>query len=279
VLSYTHYSFQFWNDLKVVIKYVNKLATDNENLDWRQDILNRFKEHIPFKRILIVGCGNGWLERKLYDLNIGQHFDAFDISEDYIKEAKANLGNRKINYFIDDINKLENLQGKYDAIFNFAILHHADKIEFAFDKLSKILNPDGLMFNEEYIGPSRNQYSDEHVRIMTKINNKLPKQFRQTRPLRPPLSQFRVDPTEAVHSALVKPMFEKYFDVIFQRNINGGIAYQILWNNIKQFEDGSENAVKWLDYLLKEDYNLSKNGKVSILFWYGVGKPKDIVEN
>ena len=73
-------------------------------------------------------------------------------------------GNRNINYFKDDINNLQNLKtNNYDAVFNFAILHHATEIDDALKKLSQCLKPDGLMFNEEYVGPARNQYSDEQL--------------------------------------------------------------------------------------------------------------------
>ena len=86
--EFTHYSDKYWNDLELVRKYKDNLATGNENTHWISDILNRFKEYLPFGNVLIVGCGNGWLERQLYDLGIGKHFDAFDMSEKYINEAK-----------------------------------------------------------------------------------------------------------------------------------------------------------------------------------------------
>ena len=85
--DYSHYADKYWNDLEVVRKYKNKLATGNENTHWIEDILERFKEHLPFEDVLIVGCGNGWLERKLFDLGIGKHFDAFDMSVKYIDEV------------------------------------------------------------------------------------------------------------------------------------------------------------------------------------------------
>jgi hypothetical protein len=69
-------------------------------------------------------------------------------------------------------------------------------------------------------------------------------------------------------------MFEKYFDIIYERNMNGGIAYQILWNNIENFSNDDPEASKWLNYLLKKDFEFSENDKVPIMFWYGVGTPK-----
>lgn len=277
IRNFSHYTDKYWNDLDIVRKYKNKLATDNENLSWIDDIPNRFKKYMPFDHVLIVGCGNGWLERMLYDMGIGKNFDAFDLSEKYIKEAKEQKGSRSINYFIEDVNEMKTIENrKYDAVFNFAILHHATKIDYAIRKLSKVLKSDGLIFNEEYVGPAQNQYSDEHVEKMMEIMLGLPEKYRTKHPLKPSLENFRVEPSEAIHSDLIRSTFEKYFEIVYQRDLNGGIAYQILWNNIEAFQNPSDNeATKNLNHLLEKDYELSKNCIVPVLFWYGVGKPKN----
>ncbi len=275
IQNYSHYTDKYWNDLKIVVEYKNELATDDKNTHWIDDIPRRFKNFLPFKNVLIVGCGNGWLERKLSDMGIAENFEAFDISEKYLQEAEKEKGNRPIKYFLDDINDLQNIPSKkYDAVFNFAILHHATEIENAMKKLADCLKPKGLMFNEEYVGPARNQYSDEHLELMIQINSDLPEQFRSKNHLRHPLENFRIEPTEAIHSDLVRPIFEKYFDVVYERNLNGGIAYQILWNNIEQFDNDDPEVRKWLKYLVKNDKKFSTDGQVPILFWYGVGSPK-----
>ena len=279
--DYSHYSEKYWNDLETVTKYKNKLATGNENTHWVKDILERFKEYLPFENVLVVGCGNGWLERQLCDLGIGKHFDAFDMSEKYINEAEELKESRDIDYFLDDINSMIKIEdNKYDAVFNFAVLHHATEVDNALHKLAKCLKSTGLMFNEEYVGPARNQYSDDHLNSMLEIMSDLPEKFRsKVGFLRPPLANFRVEPSEAIHSDLILPLIPKYFDIVYQRNLNGGVAYQLLHNNIQEFEDYSNTeSVKWLEYLLKQDVNYTDEGKVPILFWYGVCKPKTKLE-
>ena len=276
IQNFSHYSDHYWNELDEVKKYKNLLSTDNENTHWIDDIKNRFSNYLPFNDILIVGCGNGWLERKLSDMKIGLNFDAFDISEKYIQNAKDEKGNRNIHYFIDDINDLQlDTNKKYDAIFNFAILHHATEIDNAMKQLSKALKSHGLIFNEEYVGPVRNQYSDKHVLKMLEVLADMPERFRPLHSLKPALANFRVEPSEAIHSDLVIPTFKKYFDVVYERNMNGGIAYPILWNNLSNFENNKDpDSRKWLNYILEKDLEITKEGKVPVLFWYGVGKPK-----
>ena len=276
IRNFSHYSAEFWNHLYPVQKYINKLCTDNEHADFIDDILKRFKDYIPFEKVLIVGCGNGWVERRLADMNIAKYFDAFDISDEYLEEARSKKNTRNVNYFVDDINELNNLPDvKYDAIFNIAILHHAEKIENAVKKLSDVLKCGGLIFNYEYIGPAQNQYSDQHLKIMQKINESLPERLQNKNPLRPPIQNFRVEPTEAIHSDLVRPIIEKYFHIVFEREFNGGIAYQILWNNISLFKDQSDvEAQKSLEKLLQIELEYTTAKKVPVLFWYSVATLK-----
>jgi 2-polyprenyl-3-methyl-5-hydroxy-6-metoxy-1,4-benzoquinol methylase len=276
IRHFSHYSDKYWNDLPAVQKYKNNLSSEDNNLHWIEDIKNRFQSFLPFENVLIVGCGNGWLERQLFDMGIGKNFDAFDISEKYIKEAKEKKEQRPIRYFNNNINDLQNLSPKkYDAIFNFAILHHATEIDNAMKKLSITLKSEGLIFNEEYVGPARNQYSEFHLQKMLEIMKHLPEKFHSKHILRPPLVNFRVEPSEAIHSDMVIPTFKKYFNTVYEKNLNGGIAYQILWNNIKEFQNSQDlEAKKWLDYLLIKDYEMTEKCEVPVLFWYGVGKPK-----
>ncbi len=206
IKNFSHYSNTYWNNLLPVQKYQNNLATGNENTSWRQDLSTRFKDSLPFKKVLIVGCGNGWVERELFDMKIGLEFDAFDISDEYLKESNEKKGNRNITYFKDDINNLQHLEdNRYDAIFNYAILHHATEIDSALKKLSQCLKSDGLMFNEEYVGPARNQYSDEQLQLMIEVNSDLPELFRTKHLLRPPLENFRVEPSEAIAPKEIDP--------------------------------------------------------------------------
>lgn len=274
--NFEYYHDQYWNDLPEIQKYINKCATDNQNITWIEDILTRYPKRVPFEKVLIVGCGNGWVERQLYDLGIGEKFDAFDISPEHIDIAKKLVDGREINYFIDDMNNLKNIPiDNYDAIFNVGVLHHVFRLTKTIWTLYSALKKDGLMFNFEYVGPSQNQYSDEHLKILEKINEEIGSRFSSIIPLRPKKSNFeRGDPTEAVNSDLVRPILSRFFDSIHERNINGGIAYQILWNNIAAFKITDETAKNTIKFLITKDQELTENGKVPVLFWYSIITPK-----
>jgi SAM-dependent methyltransferase len=273
---FQYYSDQYWNDLPKIQNYINKSVTDNSDLTWIEDILIRFKQYVPFDQVLVVGSGNGWVERQLYDMGIGKSFDAFDMSDEHLLSAKKLVQDRKINYFKNDLNNLTNLKSKhYDAIFNVGVLHHAFRLSNTMWALHKTLKKNGLMFNFEYVGPAYNQYSDEHLKIIKQINDSLSSRFRSIIPLRPKLSSFQKgDPSEAVHSDILIQSITRFFDILYEREINGGIAYPILWNNIDEFKKMDNNAQKIVELLINEDKKITQNKKIPSLFWYSVVTPK-----
>jgi SAM-dependent methyltransferase len=276
IIHYDHYKDRYWNNLHLVQQYINQNATDNKETIWQIDILTRFKNYLPFKNVLVIGCGNGWVERQLSDLGIGIRFDAFDISEKYLEQAKNQRGDRKIRYFKADLNKLDEFPlSYYDAIFNVGVLHHGFRLSRIMWFLSRSLKPSGLMFNFDYVGPAQNNYSDNHLKIMEEINKSIPKRFQSPHRLRPVKEDFVFgDPTEAIHADLVRSTFERFFDNLYQRDLNGGIGYQILVNNIEEFEKNDDEALETLQYILEQDAIYTKSKQVPVMFWYSVGTPK-----
>ena len=82
-----HYSDKYWNDLPAVLSYLCRRSTGNPEL-WWMDYFKSMYATPPFKRGLVIGCGNGWVKRNLIDRCVAEHFDAFDFSESYLKEAE-----------------------------------------------------------------------------------------------------------------------------------------------------------------------------------------------
>ncbi len=107
--------------------------------------------------------------------------------------------------------------------------------------------------------------------LLEKINSELPEKLRTSfilSELPDPNLQHMT-----IHSESIKNTFLKYFDLKFSRNLNGGIAYPILFGNIWKFQILS-NDTEQLMNLLKLDQKYSENNDVPTLFWYGVGQPK-----
>ena len=180
-----HYADKFWNDLPQVLSYLCRRATGDSSLWWMDYFKSNFASR-PFSRGLVIGCGNGWVERDLYDRGIASHFDAFDFSAHYLEQCEQSKGARSIRYWQDSFETF-NPEGTYDLIVNVAALHHARYLHSHLQKLQGALSEGGVFVNWDYTGPSRNQYSDEHVNLMRAVNEMLPARFRTPHALRPDL--------------------------------------------------------------------------------------------
>ena len=86
-----------------------------------------------------------------------------------------------------------------DAIFFHASLHHFDRLDEMARLLRRALRPGGLLYLDEYVGPSRDEWG-----LGDEINwnwhyYHLPKSVRRVGRIRPPIN-FE-DPTEAIASS------------------------------------------------------------------------------
>lgn len=268
-----YYADKYWNDLPAVRAYIYQNATGDKNLSWILYLKKRYAEK-PFTNCLILACGNGWAERELYDNGVALEFDAFDYLDSSIELARQQKGDRPINYFKSSFNELV-LEKQYDLIVNVGALHHAASLDELLNKLALAMSPEGIFVNWDYVGPNRNQYTDENMKLMTELNESLPPRFQTKHPLRLGVDSFiKGDITEAVCSSDIISTFEKYFEVIERRNLGGGIAYQLLWNNISEFLKEDPEAKAQLEKILNMDALHTKNRTVSNLFAFFIGEPR-----
>jgi SAM-dependent methyltransferase len=268
-----HYQDRYWNDVPAVLSYLCRRATGDAGLWWMDYFKKRYATP-PFQRALVFGCGTGWVERDLFDRGVATHFDAFDASPQYLESAESQRKDRSIRYFQSDFSSFRPEQ-QYDLLVNVAALHHVRDLYRVSATLASALLPTGLFVNWDYVGPSRNQYTHHHVAHMEAMNASLPERFRTRHPLRHPLSSFlKGDPTEAVHSADIPDAVDSYFETVECRSLGGGIAYQLLWNNIEEFLKDDAEAREVLGRILEADARLTATGEVPNLFSFFVCRPR-----
>jgi SAM-dependent methyltransferase len=264
-----HYAAQFWNDLPAVDQYLQRRSTGGASHWWMQYFKDRYA--MPARRhALIIGCGNGWVERFLADLGVAEHFDAFDASADYLKAAEEQRGDRPITYRQFDWNTWVP-ERSYDLIVNVAALHHCRYLFRMTHLLSGALEPRGVFVHWEYVGPSRNQYTAAHLALMHGINESLPERFRTRERLSHTVAEHIAgDPTEAVHSADILRALDDFFEPVECKMLGGGVAYHLLWNNIDEFRKDDDEAKTALDWLIRLDESLTEHGVVPPLFAFMV---------
>lgn len=118
------------------------------------DLLDHNTACLSGKRILEIGCGQGaGTELLLRDCGADKVF-AFDFDPRQLERAKhrhrAN-GIGGISLFVGDGERLPFADGQFDAIVEFAILHHMPGWRLAVSEIARALRPGGIVVYEEYL--------------------------------------------------------------------------------------------------------------------------------
>lgn len=108
----------------------------------------KFLESISFDKpftFLDVGCGNGWVVRKIAKEEDCKKSIGIDKSKKMIMQSKKKIESEKEEYIHTDIESM-NYRGKFNFIFSMESLYYADSIEIALEKIYKMLKPGGQFF-------------------------------------------------------------------------------------------------------------------------------------
>ncbi|HSY52273.1 MAG TPA: class I SAM-dependent methyltransferase [Thermoanaerobaculia bacterium] len=190
-----------------------------------------------FARALSVGCGTGPLERDLIRRGLCSEVDAFDGSAQSIEIAKnlaasEGVGDH-IHYFIGDFNEPRLPRRGYDIVFFHQSAHHVAKLEKLFSRLLRVLKPDGLIYLDEYVGPSRSDWNDDLVAPHRQFFDRIAPEARLIERL--PLPIQPDDPSEALRSSEIVPQLQRGFRILERRDYGGtllSVIYPAInWSN------------------------------------------------
>src|SRR5688500_12095828 len=98
-------------------------------------------------RVLEIGCGRGaGTEIILQDFGASE-VHAFDLDEDMISRAERRLAHypkNRVKLFVGDATSIESPNNYFDAVVNFAALHHIPAWQAAVAEIARLLRPGGL---------------------------------------------------------------------------------------------------------------------------------------
>lgn len=188
-----------------------------------------------FERLLSLGCGTGRVERAVRRLDIAQSVDAVDgsaVSIDLARQNAREEGLDGIAYRVADMNRLDLPRGRYDAVVFHQSLHHVNSVERLLQQVRRTLTSTGLLFLEEWTGPSRFDWGDPaKLEGARSAFARLPVEWRQWPELKPPIEEH--DPTEAVRSSAILPSLHRLFEPIVDRPYGGQIV-SVLWPQVRR---------------------------------------------
>ena len=121
--------------------------------------VSKFLESVSFTKpfsFLDIGCGNGWVVRKIANHPKCKKAMGIDKSKNMIKIAVSKLTTKKEKYTCTNLESW-NYTGKFDVIFSMESLYYSVPMEPALNKVFKMLKVGGLF----YCGTDF--YSDNHL--------------------------------------------------------------------------------------------------------------------
>lgn len=265
-----------WWQSKSIIRHINKVVCGEPINGFGAGLKKLAKTKISnrkLKRGISIGCGNGAKEMVLIEQGIVEFFDLFEISEVRVAQGKdlaykKGLDN-KIKFHTHDPFKLD-LKNSYDLVYWDNSLHHMLNVDDAVKWTYEVLRSQGMLLMDDFVGPSRFQWTDRSMEFASKIREILPEKYLKNpdnpskllsrKILRPNIKTLiQHDPTEAADSDRIIPSILKYFpnaDLKF----TGGCIYHLALNDVLANIDEEEDSIL-LELILLTDEALSYIGE------------------
>lgn len=279
-----------WTQSKVVREYLHELVSGDPACDWVTWMLHR---HVPPPAAapaaadpgpqtglaaLVLGCGEGWLERRLAgDARIGRVVGV-DVSEGIVAEARAGaeregMGGR-ISHAVVDLDRDPLPAGPWDLVLSHDVIHHVRDLEGLYARIARSLAPGGRLLFCEYVGPSRFDFGPRRDAILDEALFSLPEKYRRlpggrglaTKGSRTDPGELALlDPSEAVRSDEILPVLRASRDLEIVEEIpyGGSLLSPLLFELVVNFENGNADDEVVMRGLCERERTLIASGELA----------------
>jgi SAM-dependent methyltransferase len=210
-------------------------------------------------RGLSLGCGTGgnellWAKTGAFGL-----LEGVDVAQqriDFATRAAAEHGLADVLRFrVTDVNRMTSDGERFDVLLGLQSLHHFAGLDETLPRLSQLIEPDGMFVVDEFVGPTRFQWTDGQLEAANDLLAQLPEERRRLadgrikhRVVRPSrLSMVLDDPSEAVDAAALLPGLRRHFDVVEERPYGGTVLHIAFSGIAHNFRDQEPETLALLD--------------------------------
>ncbi len=209
-------------------------------LHWRGYVQQQFGG--PAMRALELGCGDGQALGRLVDHGVIASGAGLDLDE---SRFVVDRHDGKIGFITADVNSVTFEPESYDLVFALQAFHHFEAVEHVMAQAHRALKPGGLIVLEEFVGPSRFQWTDVQLAWVGHLLDLMPSELRRypdgTLKRREgrstPEAVIRVCPSEAVRPADIPQAFRDTFDPVAALNLGGTVQHLLYSGIIQNFPD------------------------------------------
>lgn len=239
-----------WWQCEMIVRHINERVC-GKPLDGLSSGLyelarQKLGDRLPLGHGISVGCGDGSKELRALQSGIAERFTLYEFSSYGIESGRASAERAgvasRMTFVHGDAFDRERGEGIYDLVFWNNSLHHMMDAEQAVAWSWRVLRDGGVLLMDDYVGPTRMQWSDRLLEINTRYRESLPEQYLRD-PANPntmlgrtvtriPVAHFEAtDPSECADAAQILPSLRRWFpemELIF----TGGGIYHLGLNDV-----------------------------------------------
>lgn len=241
---------EYWMAHPLCRQAINRRVSGNIH-EWPLDWLKRTRAPRPFERGVSWGCGLGAFERAAIRTGIVRAVDAFDISPKSLEDARREAereGIAGIQYRLGNFDDPRLDSGRYDVVFFHASLHHVRRLERLFRRIRRALPPGGAVYVDEYVGPSRDDWTMDRLAAAQELLDAIPDSAKLERRIALPIEQN--DPSEAIRSGAIASFLRQHFEVVEWRPYGGQLA-ALVFPNLARGWTGSPEGLVWVARMME----------------------------
>jgi SAM-dependent methyltransferase len=249
----------YWMALPACRQAINRRVSGSPH-EWPLDWFKRVHGQRPFGRGVSWGCGLGAFERAARRAGVVSEIDAFDVSEASLEDARreaARDGIDGIHYRFGNFDDPQLARRRYDVVFFHASLHHVSSLERLFRRLCFALKRGGAVYVDEYVGPSRADWTPPQLKLAQSILDMLPSEGKLKTEIDIPIEPN--DPSEAIRSSEIPRFLREFFDILEWRPYGGQLVDLVLPCLAADWVSSAE-GLPYLQAMLQiEDYELARD--------------------
>jgi 2-polyprenyl-3-methyl-5-hydroxy-6-metoxy-1,4-benzoquinol methylase len=275
-----------WWQVPRITEHLNQRMTGDARLNFREWTVRTFFRDGKPRRAISLGCGSGgreiaWAKDGVFDSLLGVDLTPQCISAAQETARQEGVSDR-VSFAVQDISGALRGDEKYDVILFEHSLHHFSDMPALLDRVAASLNPGGLLYIDEYVGPCRLQYTKKQLAFANAALQLIPEAFRVDYSGRwrkdkvlssGPLMMYLSDPSEAIESDRILPELKKRFDVLVEKNVGGTIFPQVIQDIACNFLD-DPIAINALSRILEMEADLIDHGWLESDYVCLVASPK-----
>jgi ubiquinone/menaquinone biosynthesis C-methylase UbiE len=268
-----------WWTIPAVRERWNSMITGSPTTEYQEYVCRKYFSSKENLCMLSVGCGGGTPEINFAKQKCFSNVEGFDVSDEIVKHASGKISKHNLTnltFFKANAETFDYGENLYDALLFHSSFHHLKDLQKIADKVKRALKPNGILIIHEYVGPNRNQWKKDQLRVINELLSEIPESFRtrynerkiKKRVYRPGLLRmFLNDPSESVQSESLVKVLRNNFTVLEEKSFGGNILHPLLKDIGHHFQNDNEETMAILQKLFNaEDAFLSNGTPPDFLF-------------